>query len=97
MPISTYCQDSVVRVPRRAGIDDEIVQRDIGRAIARIVIDEDHGTGVSGSRVWLVRLRRSRRRLRALPSCERRRLSYRDRQQRAAYRRPIWIDAIDIL
>jgi nitrite reductase/ring-hydroxylating ferredoxin subunit len=44
-PISTYCQDSVVRAAPRAGRSDEILQRDIGRAVARIVIDEDHGTG----------------------------------------------------
>jgi hypothetical protein len=41
--ISTYCSDSVVRVPRRTGRNDEIVLRDIGRAVARIIIDEDHG------------------------------------------------------
>lgn len=44
-PISTYCQDSVVRVPRRGNRNDELVLRDIGRAIAGIVIDEDNGTG----------------------------------------------------
>jgi len=44
-PISTYCQDSVVRVPRRANRNDELVLRDIGRAIARIVVDEDNGSG----------------------------------------------------
>jgi hypothetical protein len=44
-PISTYCQDSVVHVPQRANRNDELVLRDIGRAIARIVIDEDNGTG----------------------------------------------------
>ena len=43
--ISTYCSDSVVRAPRRAGRDDEIGLRDIGRAAARIAIEEDHGTG----------------------------------------------------
>jgi nitrite reductase/ring-hydroxylating ferredoxin subunit len=43
--ISTYCQDSVVRVPVRPDLDDEIVLRDIGRAIARITVDEDHGSG----------------------------------------------------
>ena len=43
--ISTYCSDSVVRVPRRSGRNDEIVLRDIGRAVARIAIDEDHGAG----------------------------------------------------
>ena len=43
--IPTYCQDSVVRVPQHANRNDELVLRDIGRAIARIVIDEDHGTG----------------------------------------------------
>jgi hypothetical protein len=44
-PISTYCQDSVVRVPQRAGRDDTILQRDIGRTVARLFIDEVHGTG----------------------------------------------------
>jgi hypothetical protein len=43
--ISTYCSDSVVRVPRRTGRNDETVLRDVGRAVARIVIDEDHGIG----------------------------------------------------
>jgi hypothetical protein len=43
--ISTYCSDSVVRVPRRTGRNDEIVLRDIGRAVSRIIIDEDHGVG----------------------------------------------------
>ncbi|MEJ0069018.1 MAG: hypothetical protein WDO24_10135 [Pseudomonadota bacterium] len=43
--IPTYCQDSVVRVPARADRDDDTVLRDVGRAMARIVIDEDHGTG----------------------------------------------------
>ena len=43
--ISTYCSDSVLRVPRRSGRNDETVLRDIGRAVARIVIDEDHGRG----------------------------------------------------
>jgi nitrite reductase/ring-hydroxylating ferredoxin subunit len=43
--ISTYCGDSVVRAPVRAGRSDEILLRDIGRAVARIVIDEDHGSG----------------------------------------------------
>ena len=43
--ISTYCSDSVVRVPRRTGRNDQIVLREIGRAVARIIIDEDHGTG----------------------------------------------------
>lgn len=43
--IPTYCNDSVVRVPVRAGQNDETVLRDIGRAVARIAIDEDHGTG----------------------------------------------------
>ena len=41
--ISTYCSDSVLRAPRRAGRNDEIVLRDVGRAVARIIIDEDHG------------------------------------------------------
>jgi hypothetical protein len=45
VPISTYCQDTVVRAARRADRSDEILQRDTGRAVARIVIDEDHGTG----------------------------------------------------
>jgi hypothetical protein len=43
--IATYCSDSVVRVPPHAGRNDEIVLRDIGRAVARIAIDEDHGAG----------------------------------------------------
>ncbi len=43
--ISTYCQDSVVRVPARADRDDDTVLRDVGRAVARIVIDEGNGTG----------------------------------------------------
>lgn len=43
--ISTYCSDSVVRVPRRTGRNDEIVLRDIGRAVASVVIDEDYGAG----------------------------------------------------
>jgi len=43
--IPTYCNDSVVRAPQRAGRGDAILLRDIGRAVARIVIDEDHGTG----------------------------------------------------
>ena len=43
--ISTYCSDSVVRAPRRANRNDEIVLRDIGRAVACIAIDEDHGAG----------------------------------------------------
>jgi hypothetical protein len=43
--ISTYCSDSVVRVPRRSDRNDEIVLRDIGRGVARIAIDEDHGAG----------------------------------------------------
>jgi hypothetical protein len=43
--ISTYCQDSVVRVPARADRDDDTVLRDVGRAMARIVIDESNGTG----------------------------------------------------
>ena len=43
--IPTYCNDSVVRAPQRASRDDKIMLRDIGRAVARIVIDEDHGTG----------------------------------------------------
>ena len=43
--ISTYCSDSVVRVSRRTGRNDETVLRDIGRAVARIVIDQDHGIG----------------------------------------------------
>jgi stringent starvation protein B len=41
--ISTYCSDSVVRVPRRAGRNDEIILRNVGRAVARIAVDEDHG------------------------------------------------------
>jgi hypothetical protein len=43
--ISTYCSDSVVRVSRRTGRNDETVLRNIGRAVARIVIDQDHGVG----------------------------------------------------
>ncbi|MBI3516958.1 MAG: aromatic ring-hydroxylating dioxygenase subunit alpha [Proteobacteria bacterium] len=43
--ISTNCQDSVVRVPARTERDDEIALRDVGRAIARIVVDEDNGVG----------------------------------------------------
>ena len=43
--IATYCSDSVVRVPPRDGRNDQIVLRDIGRAVARIAIDEDHGAG----------------------------------------------------
>jgi len=43
--ISTYCSDSVVHATRRSGRNDEIVLRDIGRAVARIAIDEDHGAG----------------------------------------------------
>ena len=43
--ISTYCGDSVVRAPARASKSDEILLRDIGRAVARVVIDEDHGSG----------------------------------------------------
>jgi hypothetical protein len=43
--ISTYCQDSVVRVPARVDRDDETVLRDVGRALARIVVDEDSGVG----------------------------------------------------
>jgi nitrite reductase/ring-hydroxylating ferredoxin subunit len=58
--ISTYCQDSVVRVPQRANRNDELVLRDVGRAIARIVIDEDHGTGRD-------RLVRVERKIAALP------------------------------
>jgi hypothetical protein len=43
--IPTYCNDSVIRAPRRRGRSDELLLRDIGRAVARVVIDEDHGTG----------------------------------------------------
>ena len=44
--ISIYCGDSVMRAPaRRPGKNDGILLRDIGRAVARIVIDEDHGSG----------------------------------------------------
>ena len=43
--ISTYCHDSVVRVPARAERDDATVLRDLGRAMAGIVVDEDNGTG----------------------------------------------------
>jgi phenylpropionate dioxygenase-like ring-hydroxylating dioxygenase large terminal subunit len=43
--IPTYCNDSVLHAPRRRGGDDEILLRDVGRAVARITIDEDHGTG----------------------------------------------------
>jgi hypothetical protein len=35
----------VIRKAPCADANDEIVQRDIGRAVARIVIDEHHGTG----------------------------------------------------
>ena len=43
--ISTYCQDSVVTVPARAGGEDEILLRDIGRAVAQIVVEEENGSG----------------------------------------------------
>ncbi len=43
--ISTYCQDSVVCVPARADRDDDTVLRDVGRAMARIIVDENNGTG----------------------------------------------------
>ena len=43
--ISTYCSDSVVRVSQSRGRNEETVLRDVGRAVARITIDEDHGTG----------------------------------------------------
>jgi hypothetical protein len=43
--ISTNCSDSVVRVPRRAGHNDEVALRDLGGAVARIAIDEGHGAG----------------------------------------------------
>jgi hypothetical protein len=43
--ISTYCHDSVVRVPERAGADDDTRLGDIGRTMARIVVDEDNGIG----------------------------------------------------
>jgi nitrite reductase/ring-hydroxylating ferredoxin subunit len=58
-PISTYCQDSVIRKVQRADANDEIIQRDIGRAVARIVIDEHHGAGRD-------RLRRVARKITAL-------------------------------
>src|SRR5260221_10898913 len=43
--ISTYCHDSVVRVPDRSGADDDERLRDIGRTMGRIVVDEDNGVG----------------------------------------------------
>ena len=43
--ISTYCNDSVIHAPRHSGRSDDLLLRDLGRAVARIVIDEDHGTG----------------------------------------------------
>ena len=43
--ISTYCQDSVVTVPARADGEDEILLRDIGRAVAQIVVEEENGSG----------------------------------------------------
>jgi hypothetical protein len=44
--IPTYCQDSVVRVPAMTMRNDDTVLRDdVGRDVARIVVDEDDGTG----------------------------------------------------
>ena len=43
--IPTYCNDSVIHAPRRSGRGDDLLLRDLGRAVARIVIDEDHGAG----------------------------------------------------
>jgi hypothetical protein len=43
--ISTYCHDSVVRVPERSGADDEARLCDIGRAMAHIVVEQDNGVG----------------------------------------------------
>jgi nitrite reductase/ring-hydroxylating ferredoxin subunit len=42
--ISTYCHDSVVRLPD-AGADDDARLRALGRTMAGIVVDEDNGVG----------------------------------------------------
>lgn len=49
----------MIRKVQRADANDEIIQRDIGRAVARIVIDEHQGAGRD-------RLRRVARKITAL-------------------------------
>src|SRR5262249_48834622 len=47
----TYRQDSVGGVPARAGLDDEMLLRDIGQAVARIVVDERGAPGLVAERI----------------------------------------------
>ncbi|MSP52440.1 MAG: aromatic ring-hydroxylating dioxygenase subunit alpha [Alphaproteobacteria bacterium] len=43
--ISTYCNDTVVRAPRRAAVDDDETLWRIGHAVASIVTDPSNGQG----------------------------------------------------
>jgi hypothetical protein len=43
--ISTYCTDTVVRVPKRDGVDDEQTLWRVGHAVAAIVTDPANGHG----------------------------------------------------